>query len=134
MEDIKNKFTQAYGERGRTAMAYSMNEDFSRVLSKQMDHYSSSGDVDKIERVKADMDDVKNVMVDNIEKVGTLSALLSVSPFPSKQTYSSCSSTIKYIANKRRHLGPNEPPIWLGDRFFRAARLTCLSYIRFLRF
>jgi len=34
-----------------------------------MDHYSSSGDVDKIERVKADMDDVKNVMVDNIEKV-----------------------------------------------------------------
>jgi vesicle-associated membrane protein 7 len=40
-----------------------------QVLAKQMDHYSSSGDVDKIERVKADMDDVKNVMVDNIEKV-----------------------------------------------------------------
>jgi hypothetical protein len=34
-----------------------------------MDHYSASGDIDKIERVKADMDDVKNVMVDNIEKV-----------------------------------------------------------------
>lgn len=33
-----------------------------------MEHYASR-DVDKIERVKADMDDVKNVMVDNIEKV-----------------------------------------------------------------
>uniref|UniRef100_A0A6U4MYF0 V-SNARE coiled-coil homology domain-containing protein n=1 Tax=Hemiselmis andersenii TaxID=464988 RepID=A0A6U4MYF0_HEMAN len=69
LEDIKNKFSTTYGERGRTALAYSMNEDFSRVLSKQMDHYSASGDNDKIERVKADMDDVKNVMVDNIEKV-----------------------------------------------------------------
>ena len=35
----------------------------------QMDHYSSSLDEDKMARVKADMDDVKNVMVDNIEKV-----------------------------------------------------------------
>ena len=34
-----------------------------------MDHYSSSLDEDKMARVKADMDDVKNVMVDNIEKV-----------------------------------------------------------------
>ncbi len=33
-----------------------------------MDHYSSSLDEDKMARVKADMDDVKNVMVDNIEK------------------------------------------------------------------
>jgi hypothetical protein len=34
-----------------------------------MDHYSQSLDEDKMARVKADMDDVKNVMVDNIEKV-----------------------------------------------------------------
>jgi hypothetical protein len=34
----------------------------------QMDHYSQSLDEDKMARVKADMDDVKNVMVDNIEK------------------------------------------------------------------
>jgi hypothetical protein len=34
-----------------------------------MEHYSSSAESDKIDRVRADMDDVKNVMVDNIEKV-----------------------------------------------------------------
>lgn len=33
-----------------------------------MEHYGG-GEEDKISRVKADMDDVKNVMVDNIEKV-----------------------------------------------------------------
>ena len=38
-----------------------------------MEHYSSSVEADKIDRVKADMDDVKNVMVDNIEKVLNLS-------------------------------------------------------------
>ena len=46
-----------------------MNEDFSRVLAKQMDYYSQNGGQDKVDRVKAEMDDVKNVMVDNIEKV-----------------------------------------------------------------
>ena len=69
LEDIKNRFTSAYGDRGRTALAYAFNEEFSRVLHKQMEHYSSSEEADKIDRVKADMDDVKNVMVDNIEKV-----------------------------------------------------------------
>mmetsp|Transcript_17928 Transcript_17928/g.43317 ORF Transcript_17928/g.43317 Transcript_17928/m.43317 type:complete len:212 (-) Transcript_17928:26-661(-) len=69
LEDIKNRFTSAYGDRGRTALAYAFNEEFARVLNKQMEHYSSSGEADKIDRVKADMDDVKNVMVDNIEKV-----------------------------------------------------------------
>jgi vesicle-associated membrane protein 7 len=50
-------------------LAYAMNEDFSRVLAKQMDYYSQNGGQDKVDRVKAEMDDVKNVMVDNIEKV-----------------------------------------------------------------
>jgi hypothetical protein len=41
----------------------------------QMDHYSQSLDEDKMARVKADMDDVKNVMVDNIEKARASSLL-----------------------------------------------------------
>mmetsp|Transcript_14971 Transcript_14971/g.40963 ORF Transcript_14971/g.40963 Transcript_14971/m.40963 type:complete len:149 (+) Transcript_14971:2-448(+) len=69
LEDIKNKFNATYGDKGKTALAYAMNEEFSRVLCKQMEHYGQSLDEDKIARVKADMDDVKNVMVDNIEKV-----------------------------------------------------------------
>ena len=46
-----------------------MNEEFSRVLARQMEHYSQSGGQDKVDKVRAEMDDVKNVMVDNIEKV-----------------------------------------------------------------
>lgn len=36
LEDIKNRFKAAYGDRGRTALAYGMNADFSRVLQNQM--------------------------------------------------------------------------------------------------
>mmetsp|Transcript_29605 Transcript_29605/g.24924 ORF Transcript_29605/g.24924 Transcript_29605/m.24924 type:complete len:110 (+) Transcript_29605:117-446(+) len=46
-----------------------MNDEFSRVLSKQMEYYSQNGAQDKVDKVKEQMDDVKNVMVDNIEKV-----------------------------------------------------------------
>jgi hypothetical protein len=62
-------FTPQKTDKARTALAYAMNEDFSRVLAKQMDYYSQNGGQDKVDRVKAEMDDVKNVMVDNIEKV-----------------------------------------------------------------
>ena len=36
LEDIKNKFVTTYGEKGRTALAYAMNEEFSRILGKQV--------------------------------------------------------------------------------------------------
>jgi vesicle-associated membrane protein 7 len=59
----------SHAEKARTALAYAMNEDFSRVLAKQMEYFSQGGGQDKVDKVKAEMDDVKNVMVDNIEKV-----------------------------------------------------------------
>ena len=49
-------------------MAFAMNEDFSHVLSKQMDHWSDPRN-DKINQMKKDIDDTKNIMVQNIEKV-----------------------------------------------------------------
>ena len=36
LEDISKRFKTTYGDRGRTAMAYSLNEEFSRVLARQM--------------------------------------------------------------------------------------------------
>jgi len=36
LEDIKNRFKSLYGNKGKTAMAYAMNEEFSKVLKKQM--------------------------------------------------------------------------------------------------
>ena len=49
-------------------MAFAMNEDFSHVLSKQMEHWSDPRN-DKISQMKKDIDDTKNIMVQNIEKV-----------------------------------------------------------------
>jgi len=69
LDDIKNRFVALYASRGRTALAYAMNEDFSRVLQKQMEYYSTNPNADKVTKVKEDLDNVKSVMVQNIEKV-----------------------------------------------------------------
>jgi len=69
LEDIKNRFKATYADRGRTALAYGMNADFSRVLQNQMDYYSNNPNADRINRVRNEIDEVKSVMVQNIEKV-----------------------------------------------------------------
>jgi len=69
LEDIKNRFQATYGDRGKSAPAFAMNEDFSRVLKNLMDYYSHNPNADKINRIKGEVDEVKSVMVQNIEKV-----------------------------------------------------------------
>eukprot|EP01117_Protostelium_nocturnum_P006487 TRINITY_DN2338_c0_g1_i4.p1 TRINITY_DN2338_c0_g1~~TRINITY_DN2338_c0_g1_i4.p1 ORF type:complete len:222 (-),score=58.71 TRINITY_DN2338_c0_g1_i4:137-802(-) len=69
LEEVRKRFKATYGERGLTAHAYSMNEDFSRSMSKLMDYYSNDPEADKLNKLKAEVDEVKNVMVDNIDKV-----------------------------------------------------------------
>lgn len=69
LDDIKNRFRATYGDRGKTAIAYGMNTDFSRVLQNQMDYYSNNPSADRINRVRGEIDEVKSVMVHNIEKV-----------------------------------------------------------------
>eukprot|EP00026_Physarum_polycephalum_P011182 Phypoly_transcript_11387.p1 GENE.Phypoly_transcript_11387~~Phypoly_transcript_11387.p1 ORF type:complete len:309 (+),score=50.99 Phypoly_transcript_11387:57-983(+) len=69
LEDIKNRFRATYGDRGKTAIAYGMNTDFSRVLQNQMEFYSNNPSADRITKVRGEIDEVKSVMVHNIEKV-----------------------------------------------------------------
>lgn len=69
LEDVKNKFFAKYGTATANAVAYEYNADFSRVLSQQMDYFSNDPDADAITRVKGGIAEVKNVMVENIEKV-----------------------------------------------------------------
>lgn len=42
LDDIKQRFRSSYGERAQTAHAFAFNEEFSKVLSKQMEFYNSS--------------------------------------------------------------------------------------------
>eukprot|EP00699_Malawimonas_sp_californiana_P001598 EC715849.1.p1 GENE.EC715849.1~~EC715849.1.p1 ORF type:complete len:201 (+),score=33.17 EC715849.1:50-652(+) len=69
LDDIKSKFKAAYGDRGRQALAYELNEDFKKVLQKQMETFSNDPQVDRISRVRAEIDDVKGIMLENIDKV-----------------------------------------------------------------
>eukprot|EP00002_Diphylleia_rotans_P017554 TRINITY_DN3407_c0_g4_i1.p1 TRINITY_DN3407_c0_g4~~TRINITY_DN3407_c0_g4_i1.p1 ORF type:complete len:219 (-),score=60.15 TRINITY_DN3407_c0_g4_i1:110-766(-) len=69
LEDIKSRFKAQYGDRGKSAIAFGMNEEFSRVLQRQMDHFSNNPSADKISQVRGDIEEVRSAMVQNIEKV-----------------------------------------------------------------
>jgi len=69
LDNIKNRFISSYGDRGKTAVAYGMNADFSRVLQIQMNYFSKDPEADRMSKVRGEIDQVKSVMVANIEKV-----------------------------------------------------------------
>ncbi|KAK1276519.1 Vesicle-associated membrane protein 711 [Acorus gramineus] len=69
LEDIHGRFVKAYGRACHTALAYAMNDEFSRILSQQMEYYSSDPNADRINRIRGEMNQVRNVMIENIDKV-----------------------------------------------------------------
>ncbi|OUZ99847.1 Synaptobrevin [Macleaya cordata] len=69
LEDVHGRFAKTYGRAVHTALAYAMNDEFSRVLNQQMDYYSSDPNADRINRLKGEMSQVRNVMIENIDKV-----------------------------------------------------------------
>mmetsp|Transcript_26793 Transcript_26793/g.65147 ORF Transcript_26793/g.65147 Transcript_26793/m.65147 type:complete len:191 (-) Transcript_26793:353-925(-) len=73
LEDIKTEFAMKYGvEAPQTAIAFSMNEEFSPVIERRMDFFNSDDadrTIDNIGQVKSQIDEVKDAMVQNIEKV-----------------------------------------------------------------
>ncbi|KAN0036517.1 hypothetical protein ACTFIV_001815 [Dictyostelium citrinum] len=66
LDDVKNRFKSMYGDKGKTAIAYGMNSDFSRTLENLMDHYSNTTRVDTMSRTMAEIDEVKNILVSDI--------------------------------------------------------------------
>ncbi|CAI0415167.1 unnamed protein product [Linum tenue] len=69
LEDIHQRFVRTYGRSVHSAQAYGMNDEFSRVLSQQMEYYSSDPNADRMNRLKGEMNQVRNVMIENIDKV-----------------------------------------------------------------
>ncbi|KAG6658633.1 vesicle-associated membrane protein 711-like [Carya illinoinensis] len=69
LEDIHQKFVKTYGRAILSAPFYAMNEEFSRILSQEMDRYSNDANADRLNRLKGEMSQVRSVMIDNIEKV-----------------------------------------------------------------
>lgn len=69
LDDIQMRFSKTYAKVVATAPAYAMNDEFSRVLSQQMEYFSTNPNSDAINRVKSEISEVKSVMVENIDKV-----------------------------------------------------------------
>lgn len=73
LNDMKTRFVAQYGrEDPLQAIAFSYNEEFSPVIEERMNFYNSEDAdkaIDNIGAVKSQIEDVKNVMVQNIEKV-----------------------------------------------------------------
>ena len=70
LNDLEAEFLDIYGDRGQTAVAYSFNADFQRVISKLMDDYNTKErSNDRIGQVQSQLDSVKEVMIRNIDVV-----------------------------------------------------------------
>lgn len=70
LERIKEEFQSKYGDKAQTAGAHSLNKAFGPRLQAQMDYcMANPHEISKIADVKRQVNDVKNIMSDNIEKV-----------------------------------------------------------------
>ena len=70
LDDIKAKFQANYPhERIAVAIAFSMNAEFSRIMEDRLNYFNDNPNADSFGKVKGQLEEVKGVMVDNIEKV-----------------------------------------------------------------
>jgi vesicle-associated membrane protein 7 len=76
LEDLRDRFLRTYGHAAQTAVAFEYNTEFSKVLESRMKYYSTDPSADAINRIKGEVDVVKSIMCDNIEKVMTAYFLL----------------------------------------------------------
>ncbi|KAG2183735.1 hypothetical protein INT43_006746 [Umbelopsis isabellina] len=68
LQDIKEKFLATYDRQSAlNAPIYGMNE-FSKVIAKQMEEYSTNPGANKLKQVHGEIEQVKDVMVHNIGK------------------------------------------------------------------
>jgi len=58
LEEIHQRFVKTYGRAIHTAPAYAMNDEFSRVLSQQIDYFSNDPNADRLNRLKGEMSQV----------------------------------------------------------------------------
>jgi len=78
LDSVMEKFLRQYGDRAKTAIAYSMNSEFSLVMASEVKRYSRGGgvgggsrlaDPDKISTLQSEVDQVKDIMVANIDVI-----------------------------------------------------------------
>uniref|UniRef100_A0A0A9XVK9 Vesicle-associated membrane protein 7 n=2 Tax=Lygus hesperus TaxID=30085 RepID=A0A0A9XVK9_LYGHE len=71
LNEVKRRFRSSFGERAQTAIAYAMNSEFAPVLHSQIKYFSEAKDIDTISKVNSELDELKNIMVRNIDVVAS---------------------------------------------------------------
>nr|CAD1838491.1 unnamed protein product [Ananas comosus var. bracteatus] len=69
LEDIHMRFMKNYGRVAHSALAYAMNDEFSRVLHQQMEFFSSNPSADTLTRLRGEVSEIHTIMVENIDKI-----------------------------------------------------------------
>ena len=70
LERIKDEFKSQYGGRATDAIAHSLDRSFGPKIKAQMEYCAANPqELTKVSRVQAQVSEVKNIMMDNIEKV-----------------------------------------------------------------
>ena len=69
LEDVQARFMQKYSEVVNTVIAFGVNAEFAEVLKSRMHFYNSDPSADKLMALRSSVDQVRNIMVENIDKV-----------------------------------------------------------------
>jgi len=70
LERVRDEFTRNWAERSKAAPAHSLDKSFGPKLKEQMEYcMAHPEELTKVAAVQKRVDEVKNIMVDNIEKV-----------------------------------------------------------------
>lgn len=71
LKDIQQRFVSTYGDRAKKAIAFAFNADFQKVLQQRMkvSNAAAANSADKLGKVEDQINEVKGVMIQNIDKV-----------------------------------------------------------------
>jgi len=69
LEDIKERFFQQHSHHMASVPPYSLTSELGPVLAERMAHYSNAAEADALQKVKADLDHVRSIMLDNVDRV-----------------------------------------------------------------
>lgn len=69
LAELKRKFLAEFGATVATAIAYGMNSEFSPTMAADMKRYSQARDDDPLSQVSGQLDELKDIMVKNIDEL-----------------------------------------------------------------
>eukprot|EP00877_Chromochloris_zofingiensis_P007987 jgi/Chrzof1/3441/Cz12g25160.t1 len=70
LERLKDAFTEKFGEKGRTATTHSLDRTFGPTIKREMEYcMEHPEEISKMSAVKSKVEEVKSIMVQNVEQV-----------------------------------------------------------------